>query len=284
MKKKRLVSAAALLCAAGLAASGLYCGLTTRTYTVSTDLLAAGEQIRIVMLSDLHSYVYGSDQKPLLERVQALKPDLIALCGDIVDDKQPTEGAVLLLEQIAALAPSYYVSGNHEFWSEDPEAIFRMIRSYGVHVLRGTREAVRVGNSEIILCGVDDPAGGGTGKAGSAASYGDDAQYQAALSAFDDLPTDRFAVLLAHRPEYIAEYAAHPFDLALCGHAHGGQWRIPFLMNGLIAPNQGFFPPYAGGRYEYGALTQIVGRGLVRDWKPRVFNPPEVVVVDITGS
>lgn len=283
MKKKHLISAV-LLCAAGIAASGLYCGLTTRQYTVSTELLPAGERIRIVMLSDLHSYVYGKDQQPLLDRVRGLKPDLIVLCGDIVDDKQPTEGAELLLSQIAAIAPCYYVSGNHEFWADEPQEIFRMIESYGVRVLHDTRETVRVGNSEIVLCGVDDPAGYGSGKPGSTGSYGSRAQYQAVLSMFDDLPEDRFTVLLAHRPEYIAEYAAHQFDLALCGHAHGGQWRIPFLMNGLIAPNQGFFPQYAGGQYEYGELTQIVGRGLVCDWKPRVFNPPEVVAVDITGS
>ena len=80
------------------------------------------------------------------------------------------------------------------------------------------------------------------------------------------------------------EYAKYPFDLVLCGHAHGGQWRIPYLLNGLIAPNQGLFPKYAGGQYICGSMTEIVGRGLARDWKPRLFNPPEIVVVEVRGT
>lgn len=98
------------------------------------------------------------------------------------------------------------------------------------------------------------------------------------------MPKDSFNILLAHRPEYIEEYGQYPFDLVLSGHAHGGQWRIPYLMNGLIAPNQGWFPKYAGGLYRHGDMTEIVGRGLLLDWKPRLFNPPEIVVVDIESQ
>ena len=278
MKRKRILSAV-LMCAVGVGICGLYCGLMPRRYTVSTPKLNAEERLRIVMLSDLHSYVYGNDQTPLLRRVKELQPDIIALCGDIVDDKQPQDGAKLLLKQITEIAPRYYVSGNHEYWSSEPEQIFRMIESYGIHVLHNERERITVDGREYVICGVDDPAAYGDRVP---SSYGNAASYRKALQSFDDLfKDDAFHILLAHRPEYIEEYAAHPFDLTLCGHAHGGQWRIPYIMNGLIAPNQGFFPEYAGGQYQIGAMTEIVGRGLVLDWKPRVFNPPEIVVVDI---
>jgi predicted MPP superfamily phosphohydrolase len=92
-------------------------------------------------------------------------------------------------------------------------------------------------------------------------------------------------VLLAHRPEYIDSYLDYDFDLILSGHAHGGQWRIPLLINGLYAPNQGWFPKYAGGRYELGNSTFIVSRGLAKESVrvPRIFNPPELVVIDITA-
>ena len=90
MKRKRILSAV-LMCAVGVGICGLYCGLMPRRYTVSTPKLNAEERLRIVMLSDLHSYVYGNDQTPLLRRVKELQPDIIALCGDIVDDGNKTQ-------------------------------------------------------------------------------------------------------------------------------------------------------------------------------------------------
>ena len=92
---------------------------------------------------------------------------------------------------------------------------------------------------------------------------------------------DHFTVLLSHRPELFENYVSRAFDLVLCGHAHGGQWRIPGVLNGLYAPQQGLFPLYAGGKYEKGSTTMIVSRGLAKETTPipRIFNPPELVVV-----
>ena len=93
-----------------------------------------------------------------------------------------------------------------------------------------------------------------------------------------------FSVLLFHRPENPEEYASLGFDLVLSGHAHGGQWRIPGILNGIYAPHQGFFPKYAGGRYEIENTVMIVSRGLAKESNavPRIFNRPEIVVIDIT--
>ena len=92
-----------------------------------------------------------------------------------------------------------------------------------------------------------------------------------------------YTILLSHRPEWIETYQKYAFDLVLCGHAHGGQWRTPFLLNGLYAPHQGLFPKYAGGRYDYATGTMIVSRGLARESTPvpRIFNRPELVVVEL---
>jgi predicted MPP superfamily phosphohydrolase len=73
--------------------------------------------------------------------------------------------------------------------------------------------------------------------------------------------------------------------MVLSGHAHGGQVRIPFILNGLYAPHQGFFPKYAGGVYDHENYTHIVSRGSSFNPKlPRIFNPPEVVSITIKGE
>ena len=94
---------------------------------------------------------------------------------------------------------------------------------------------------------------------------------------------DNYTILLSHRPEFFELYTKYDFDLVLCGHAHGGQWRIPGILNGLYAPHQGIFPKYAGGRYDSEDMTMIVSRGLARETTrvPRIFNRPELVVIDL---
>ena len=90
-----------------------------------------------------------------------------------------------------------------------------------------------------------------------------------------------YTVLMAHRPERFADYAAHPIDLVAAGHAHGGQWRIPLLLDGLYAPNQGFFPDYTSGVHVLEGTSMVVGRGVYLEERvvPRIFNRPEVVVI-----
>ena len=122
----------------------------------------------------------------------------------------------------------------------------------------------------INLCGIPDPFDGGNTE-----------EYLTRAAA--DADPDAYTILLAHRPEGIGKYAAaEDFDLVLCGHAHGGQVRIPLLINGLCAPDQGWFPPYAGGQYLVGSTTMIVSRGLSTQTQmgvPRVFNRPELLLV-----
>ena len=94
-----------------------------------------------------------------------------------------------------------------------------------------------------------------------------------------------YKILIAHRPERIEDYKQYSFDLVLSGHAHGGQVRIPGIMNGLYAPHQGLFPKYAGGMYTHDNLTHIVSRGLsVNSRLPRIFNPPELVIISIESN
>ncbi|MFQ8733842.1 MAG: hypothetical protein ACLSAC_27290 [Enterocloster bolteae] len=91
-----------------------------------------------------------------------------------------------------------------------------------------------------------------------------------------------FKLLLVHYPEYFLDGIEDlPIDLALCGHAHGGIIRIPFV-GGVYAGEQGFFPELTEGMHELGNSTVIVSRGLGNSHKiPRINNKPELVVIDV---
>ncbi|MEG2857947.1 MAG: metallophosphoesterase, partial [Clostridia bacterium] len=142
----------------------------------------------------------------------------------------------------------------------------------GVIVLEGDCKTLKIGTQYINICGVDDPTYIG--------KYATVEQIKTVDAAADN---KLFTILLSHRPELFDEYAKCDFDLVLSGHAHGGQWRIPGILNGLYAPGQGLFPKHAGGQYAMGDNLMIVSRGLARGGNviPRIFNRPELVIIDL---
>ena len=252
-------------------------------YEVTSEKVT--EAVRLAVLADLPSTFYGKDQEELVRELQDCSPDAVLLVGDIADDKVSHEGTKRLLSAIGKKYPCFYVSGNHEYWSGEEGKIKEMIASYGVTVLEGESVLFRVGEQQILISGVDDPDG-----------YGQRHRYDPeAMAGWENqlarcqrnLDGVHFSVLLTHRPELVSYYTHTPgeeesgFDLVTAGHAHGGQVRIPGILNGLLAPNQGLFPRYAGGRYELGDTVMIVSRGLCRNLLPRVFNRPELVMVEI---
>lgn len=238
-------------------------------YVVESEEIA--EPITIVLVTDLHSCRYGKDQKTLIQAVAQQEPDVVLLCGDIFDDNLAHEKALTFVTAMAAEYPTYYVSGNHEYWSEEMDEIKEMVRETGATVLEGQCDTLEVNGQKIFICGVDDPT-----------EIGQSAMLEQ-LAEAAEMREDCFSILMAHRPELIEEYLPYAFDLVVSGHAHGGQWRIPGVLNGLYAPDQGFFPKYAGGRYDYEETVHIVSRGLSRENLPipRIFNRPELVVIEV---
>ena len=265
-----------LLLAGGIAAAllvwaGLDTSLTVQTYTVESGKVEA--PVRLALLTDLHSCDYGEGQRELLDAVEEQNPDLVLLGGDIVDDgpEMPEERALDTVEALAERWPTYYVTGNHEYRTGRAEEIKELIAGRGAVVLEGTCGLVTVGGQTLQICGVDDPAVGA-------------AVWQSQLeNVTAALEGDVCSILLSHRPERVTDYTGRGFDLVLSGHAHGGQWRIPVLGAGLIAPNQGLFPRYAGGTYDLEGTTLVVSRGLARESTriPRLYNPPEVVIIEL---
>lgn len=254
-----------------LAVMGLQNRLVVRSYAITSEKLTA--PVRVVFLSDLHSCDYGEGQAELLELVAAQEPDLVLLGGDWVDDefdRLDPERAYTAATALAERWPTYYVTGNHEHWSGQAEAIKARMTACGVTVLAGEAVTVELEGQRLQICGLDDPAVGET-------------VWKEQMEALRAVAGEEaFSILLSHRPERLGDYGG--FDLAFSGHAHGGQWRIPGLLNGLFAPDQGFFPKYAGGAYGLdGGGQLVVGRGLARESTrvSRLYNPPEIVVVDL---
>ncbi|NLA43642.1 metallophosphoesterase [Candidatus Saccharibacteria bacterium] len=251
--------------------------LTVQRYTVVTDKIEG--TIRVVMVSDLHSATFGENEEDLIRAIKREGPDVVVFVGDMCDNWETRECAEDIFREITPLYPCYYVTGNHEYWTGRSAEIVALFERYDLTVLMGESDLFTVNGQTIRLCGIADAAAPGYTENGRTTE-----QQLEELAA--TLSADMFTLLLAHRPEFFEAYTKYDFDLVLSGHAHGGQIRIPGLINGLYAPNQGWFPKYAGGRYEGNGTVMIVGRGLANNGGavPRIFNPPELVVVDIEGA
>jgi len=263
-----------LLALTGLGAllpAALYSGLTVREYAFFTAKLES--PVRLMLLSDLHGCVYGENQSGLLGKIERLAPDAVAMAGDMLDERLPAAGTTALLSALSKKYPCYYVMGNHEVRKGSLEKTKEKLTQTKITVLDGKRAYLKAkSGGGIAICGADDPLAGKKRFM---------RQLQSALQSQSD---GLYTVLISHRPELFRLYAKMRCDLVLAGHSHGGQWRVPFLINGVFAPHQGLLPKYAGGVYGENGVNMVVSRGLVRMSAPpipRIFNPPELVVIDI---
>ncbi|GHV34586.1 phosphoesterase [Clostridia bacterium] len=247
--------------------------LSVSYFKIATDKIDG--EMKFVLVTDFHSCNYGKSQSELLGAIDAEQPDAVLLCGDIFDDKLLPDNTIELIKGIKY--PCYYVTGNHEFWSRKADDFKNILRYYGVKVLEGTSEILEIRGERVRICGIDDPDT--DNYPSGSASYA--LQVEKLKTTIE---STIFTLLLSHRPERITELLQLNPDLVLSGHAHGGQWRIPYILeNGLLAPNQGLFPKYTNGAYYFGGSELIVSRGLARESTavPRIFNQPELVVITL---
>lgn len=249
-------------------------------YTISSDKIPQNfDEHKIVQLSDLHSKSFGNDQSNLVKKVNNLEPDSIVFTGDLIDsDRYDENPSLILMERLVKIAPVYYVTGNHEWWSGKFKTLEDKLKSIGVQVMRNKVEEITIGTDKIKIIGIDDPAN-------VEESYVERAKTEENIAnSIDEIEgEDNFQILLSHRPEMFSLYVEYGFDVVFSGHAHGGQFRIPFV-GGLIAPDQGLFPKYTSGKYKSDNTTMIVNRGLGNSIIPiRVFNRPEIVVVTLSS-
>lgn len=226
------------------------------------NALAPEEGVKIVHLSDLHAARFGKGNKRFLQLVREQSPDFIAITGDIIHKYRERDISVALntVESLTQIAPVYLISGNHEMRSKRWRQFKDDLQKAGATVLEN--EVVQTHG--ISLCGVN------------CAALKTQKLFDVASKA------QGFKLLLAHKPELIKKYALAGYDAVLCGHAHGGQWRLPFTDIGVYSPGQGLFPKYTSGVHSCGDMRQVISRGIGNSECPlRLFNRPEIVVVDI---
>lgn len=235
---------------------------------------------KVLHISDLHNKNYG---ERLINKIKKINPDIIVITGDLIDRRKTIiNTAADFIDGIVKIAPTYYVSGNHEQLSKHFDELKTVLHKSNVIIMDNSYATLYKDGFSIGLIGIADPAinfGKKTYLKENNFSYVRDN----ITKLIKDINTD-FNVLLSHRPELFSVYNELKIDLVFSGHAHGGQIRIPFV-GGVLSPNQGFFPKYSEGMHSEGATSIVVSRGLGNSVFPfRIFNRPELVLVTLKSE
>ena len=251
--------------------------LEVNEYEIVSDRIPeAFAGFRIAQVSDLHNKDFGEGYGQLLTLLSQINPDIIVVTGDLIDSRQTDlDIALEFAWQAGKIARVYYVSGNHEARVPEYEDLKIGLVKAGVVILENQKVQITREGESITIMGIDDP------------SFQEDYLFgdseSVARQAIEDLKneSDGYTVLLSHRPELFDLYVETEMDLVFSGHAHGGQFRLPFV-GGLVAPNQGFFPKYDAGQFNEENTTMIVSRGVGNSIIPiRFNNRPEIVLVTL---
>ena len=245
-------------------------------YTIENEKIPESfTGFRIAQVSDFHNCEFGENHEDLLQALKDGKPDMIAITGDLVDSYFPhLERSMDFVARASQIAPIYYVSGNHES-RLDYEEICQRLEQLDVTVLNGSSIPVSRGTDTITLSGVKDPA------FFIDPDLDNDAEVLRDLLSQLELP-EGYNILLSHRNNMLYFYAKAGVDLALSGHAHGGQFRLPWI-GGIYAGE--LFPEYDCGVYKRSNTTMVVSRGLGNSIIPfRINNPPELVFITLKAK
>ncbi len=241
-------------------------GIQAHTVNVTANGLPKEfDGLRIVQLSDVHGKEFGKDNERLLQKVAELEPDLIAVTGDLIDQESQLDMIPALAKGLAEIAPTYYVTGNHEWAVHCVPELKQLLTDCGVRVLTNEYEIWEKGETTLAIAGIDDPNGPADQMTGDILRDKIDADY---------------TVLLAHR-NTVFDYAGWGYDFVLCGHGHGGIIRIPLLDKGVLGTDRKFFPDFDGGLYGFAdGGSCYESRGLGSNTVPihafRLFNRPEL--------
>ena len=234
---------------------------------------------RIVHLSDLHSKPF----KKALKITQNLNPDVICITGDYINDKAKNKDKMINYAfELCKIAPVYYITGNHERRLDSFEELMQELKSTGFNVL--LNECAHNDELNLTVLGLDE----------NQADFEDYKARKNGTFVYRDMSkfinelekSNGFKLLLSHFPENFSavsqmNYSKYDFDLQLSGHAHGGQFCLPFI-GPVFSPGQGLFPKFAKGSFG-DRPKMIVSRGLGNAEFPfRLFNHPEINIIDVS--
>lgn len=251
--------------------------------------------VKILQVSDLQSEYFGKNHAELLDKAGAVKPDYIFITGDIADRNHTNiKASLMAAEGLAEIAPTYYVNGNHEMRlsEENKSVLYDGLKNLGVTVLFDVGTLITRRNTSISICGLSEFVIYGAKEDDHEIYKNTDVSTIKAMAdqlaksqwiADAGLDNDKiFKVLLTHEPQYFDVYDSPGFDLIFTGHAHGGQFRLPFI-GGLFAPGQGILPKYTEGVHKGRWSKMVISRGLGNSTFPiRLFNRPELVTVTLS--
>ena len=220
----------------------------------------------IVQISDLHSKLFGENNKKLIQKIKSLNPDIVVVTGDLIDGENNNYNVALdFMKEISKLYRVYYIIGNHEQkslikkYKDEYKDYFNKLHQIDFVNLDNNKVEIVKGDSNINLYGLTVPY--------SCYKYLFDNQETTSIDIdfleekLGKVDREQFNILLAHTPFYFDEYEKWGADLTLCGHVHGGIVRLP-LVGGLLSPDRKFFPKYDLGEYTKNKSTMIVSKGL----------------------
>jgi hypothetical protein len=241
-----------------------------RALDVTLDRLGKGlDGLRIVVLADTH---FGPiDRRTwgirVVDAVNALAPDVVVHAGDLADGTvEQRRPQVDPLGDVRAPLGRFYITGNHEYFSEAQRWLDHMA-GLGWSTMHNRHEIITRNGDRLVLAGIDDPTGAGSGLTG----HGPDLK-----AALDGANPDLPVILLAHQPKQVRKTAEAGVDLQLSGHTHAGQiWPFHYL----VRLEQGA----RRGLSRHGARTQLYTCGGTGFWGPpfRVFAPSELTVLTL---
>ncbi len=242
-------------------------GLSSETISVTSapDGFAG---YRIAVISDLHGKEFGEDNEKLIDYVRDLEPDLIAVTGDLIHDQDQMAMVKPVAKGLASIAPTYYVTGNHEWAAKVVPELEELLEACGINVLSNEYVMLSEGGDQIALLGAEDSNG-----------YADQMTVGELADQVRQEQGDVYTILLSHRNNHYDQYQQARVDLTLAGHAHGGLIRLP-TTDGLIGPKRELWPQYTAGLYDLSYGQMVVSRGLGNQFPCfRLFNRPDVPLV-----
>ena len=273
MRKRKLilVIVLAFVLIFGVLAADSACRIVVSEHSIESEKLPESfDGFKIAHISDIHGSDFGRDNARLVKKVRELKPDIIAITGDLADKDADIRVIDSLLEGLSAIADVYYVSGNHEWGSGRMDELKELFEKHGVYYLSNSYTLLERSGESIVLCGVDDP------NARLSMPAPEDV-----VERIDEEVGESYRVLLGHRNYWVEKYPALDVDLIFCGHAHGGIVRLPGV-GGVFGTGFELFPENTEGAIQSGIYTMIVSRGIGNSTPiPRLFNNPEIVLVSL---